>query len=48
MSQIVRSLRGRHLTVFEAYVVTQLGATYLCPADLPRETSAMEQALLGP
>jgi len=48
MSQIVRSLQGRHLTAFEAYVVTRLGATYLCPAELPRETAVMEQALLGP
>jgi len=47
MAGIVRSLRGRHLTAFEAYVVTQLAATYLCPAELPLESSDMQQALLG-
>ena len=48
-AQIVRSLATRDLTTFEAYVVSEFAAEYLCPSEVPHITSNMQQALLhGP
>jgi hypothetical protein len=48
-ARIVSTLTGRHLSDFESYVVAEFAARYLCPKEVPQQTSDMQRALLdGP
>ena len=44
---LVASLAARGLDAFEAYVVMEFAARYLCPGQVPQATSDMEEALLA-